>query len=260
MTNRENRENNNDQSSSSGQIMNNKNIKSNKKIFQNIIYNEHEINILMYKEAIKIDRRTYFEYYISLLKRKQILIFTFFIKNDYNSRCIKISLFLFYFSLFFTVNALFFDDDTMHKIYIDKGKYDFIYRIPFIIYSTLISSVINSFVKFLSLSENNIIEIKNNIGDYILIKKYIKIKIILFYVLNFLLLLFFWYYISCFCAIYKNTQMHLIKDTLISFGLSLLYPIGLCFLPGIFRLPSLRASKQDKECIYKISNFIQNVI
>ena len=164
-------------------------------------------------------------------------------------------------ALFFTVNTLFFDDATMHKIYIDKGKYSFIYQIPFIIYSTIISSVINSIIKYLSLSENNIIEIKTNKKVEInVIKKCIKIKIILFFVFKFLFLLFFWYYTSCFCAIYRNTQYHLIKDTMISFGLSLLYPIFLCLLPGIFRIYSLRASKQDKECIYKISNFIQNVI
>ena len=91
-------------------------------------------------------------------------------------------------------------------------------------------------------------------------KKCLKIKFILFFILNYFFLILFWYYISCFCAIYKNTQFYLIKDTLISFGLSLLYPVGLCFIPGIFRIPSLRAFKQDKECIYKLSTVIQNCI
>ena len=47
---------------------------------------------------------------------------------------------------------------------------------------------------------------------------------------------------------------------MISFGLSLLYPIGLCLIPGIFRCPSLRASKQDKECLYKFSQIIETII
>ena len=149
----------------------------------------------------------------------------------------------------------------MHKIYIDEGKYNFLYQIPIILYSSLISSVITIIVKYLSLSEKNVIEIKNNKEAEIdNIKKCIKIKNILFFVLNFLFLMLFWYYVSCFCVIYKNTQVHLIKDTLFSFGLSLLYPIGLCLIPGIFRFPSLRATKQDKECIYKCSIIIQNVI
>ncbi len=67
---------------------------------------------------------------------------------------------------------------------------------------------------------------------------------------------FFWYFIACFCAVYKNTQIVLVKDTLLTFGLSMLYPFGLNLLPGIFRLPALKAEKKDKKCLYKISGYI----
>ena len=233
---------------------------NNEKIIKKL--NDHEINSLSYKEVISIDKRSYIDYYFSLLKRKQMILFTFCITDDYNSKSIKICLFLFSFALCFTVNALFFDDTTMHRIYIDKGKYDFIYEIRNIIYSTLISSIIGVIVKYFSLSENNIIELKNSIDEQKndRIKTCIKIKIILFFILDFIFLSFFWYYLSCFCAIYTNTQIHLFKSTLITFGLSLLYPTILCLLPGIFRIPSLRAHKQDKECMYKISTIIQKLI
>ena len=55
-----------------------------------------------------------------------------------------------------------------------------------------------------------------------------------------------------FCAIYKNTQLHLIKDTLISFGLSFIYPFGINLLPGLFRIPSL-SEKKEIENIYILS-------
>ena len=238
--------------------MNNKNIQFKNNIIK---YNDNEMNSLLYKKAIKIDKRSYVEYYLSLLKRKQVLIFTFFINNDYNSKCVKICLFLFSFSLYFAVNTLFFDDETMHKIYKDKGKYSFIYQIPIILYSTLISGIINTIIKYLSLSENNIIEIKKNKNPKVdEIKKCVIKKISLFFILNFLFLLLFWYYISCFCAVYRNTQVHLIKDISISFGISLLSQIGLCLLPGIFRIPSLRASQKDKKCLYNLSLIIQEMI
>jgi len=67
---------------------------------------------------------------------KYSVIFTFCSSKDYNSREIKISLFLFIFSLYFTINSLFFNDSTMHKIFIDKGSFNFIYQIPQIIYSS----------------------------------------------------------------------------------------------------------------------------
>ena len=64
---------------------------------------------------------------------------------------------------------------------------------------------------------------------------------------------FFWYFISCFCAVYTNTQIILIEDTLITFGLSMVYPFGLNLLPGIFRIPALKDNKKDRKLIYKIS-------
>ena len=169
---------------------------------------------------MKIDKRTYFQYYFSLLKMKHILIFTFYTYTDYNSKLIKIILFLFSFALYLTVNALFFNDNTLHKIYEDYGKYNFIYQIPNILYSFIINSIINIIIKYLSLTETNIIEIKkekNNLEEKSnKFLKYLVIKLIIFFILIFLFLIIFWFYLTYFCGIYKNTQIHLIKDTLIS--------------------------------------------
>ena len=230
------------------------------KIFE---YNDYELNNLEYQKALEIDKRKYLEYYISLIKRKQIIIFTFYTSDDYNSKIIKISLFLFSFSIYFTINALFFNDSTMHNIYEAKGEYNFIYQIPIILYSTIISIIINYLIKLLSLSEKNIINLKNNkekenINEIFLkTKKTLIIKFSFFYIFNFLFLFFFWFYISSFCAVYKNTQIYLIKDTIISFSLSLLYPFGICLIPGILRIKSLKANKKDKECVYIISKILQ---
>ena len=85
----------------------------------------------------------------------------------------------------------------------------------------------------------------------------LEIKFFFFFVTTFILLLIFWYYISCFCCIYENTQIHLFKDSLMSFGISLIYPICISILPGIFRIPALSSNKGDKSCIYKLSQFIE---
>ena len=80
-------------------------------------YNDNELNSLLYEKAILYDKRTFVQYYVSLLKNKHLLIFSFYSNNnDYNSQIIKIFLFIFFFAVHFTVNALFFNDNTMHKI------------------------------------------------------------------------------------------------------------------------------------------------
>ena len=114
-------------------------------------YNDYELNNLSYEKALLIDKRNYIYYYFSLLKRKLPVVFTFYTKNDYNSRNIKISLFLFSFSLFYTVNALFYNDTIMHQIYINKGEFNFIYQLPQILYSTIISGIINTIIIYFSL-------------------------------------------------------------------------------------------------------------
>ena len=60
-----------------------------------------------------------------------------------------------------------------------------------------------------------------------------------------------------FCAVYKNTQLFLIKDTLISFGLSCLYPFGIHILPGLVRIPSLSNRIGDRKFLFFISKVLQ---
>lgn len=228
--------------------------------FQNL--NDEELNDLDYEIACLLDKRTYCQYYYSLLKKDQLIIFTFIINDDYNLRQIKIILFIVSFSLSFTDNAFFFSDETMNKIYEDNGTFNIIVQLPQIFYSSLVSSIIDIILQKLSISEDHILDLKKEKDMKIVkekalkIKKRLKIKLIIFLFISSIIMLFCFYFISCFCAAYYNTQLILIKDTLISFGTSMIYPFGFKLLPGIFRIPSLRASKMDQKCIYKISKIL----
>ena len=225
---------------------------------------DYEMNNFPYSEALKTDNRTYGQYYLSLIRTEHLLIFSFYNNKDYNSRAIKISLYILNLVISFTVNALFFDDSTMHQIYEDEGDFNFIYQTPQILYSSIISGILNAIIKVLALTEDRILELKQEkVTDrdkLILLAEKIKgiifYKLLFFFILSSSILCVSWYYISCFCCIYKNTQLHLIKDTLISFGLSLLYPFLIFLIPGIFRISALRAGKKDKEYMYNFSKIL----
>ena len=240
-------------------------LQKNKKNKNVINLNDKELNSLDYEKALLYDKRNYLQYYLSLLKSKHLIFFSFYPSNDYNSNIIKISLFFFAFSLFFVVNALFFSDSTMHKIYEEYeegGDYSFINQIPIILYSNIISTILDKVVKYLSLTEKDILSLKSQKSNNILYK-YIKlvrcliIKFILYFFLSLIILFHFWCYLSCFCAVYKNTQIILFKDTLLSFGLSLLYPLGINLLPGLLRIPSLKSPQKNKILAFKISKILQ---
>ena len=224
-------------------------------------YTDDELNDLDYELALKYDKRNCLELYLSLLKTNNDIIYTFFYNKDYNTRIIKIDIFLIEFTIEYTINALFFDEDSMHKIYVDEGSFNFYYQLPPIIYSYLISLCINFLLKLLAFSNDAISNFKEEISKknfkckLMKLRKLLRIKIILYFVLSTIFLLFFWYYLSMFGAVYRNTQDHLLKDTLISFILSFLFPFAINLLPGLCRIPALSHQKSEK-CLYNMSKFI----
>ena len=198
------------------------------------------------------------------MKYNHPISFSFASYNDYNIQIIKKFLFFFSFCLDFTINALFFTDETIHKIYQDKGEFNFLYQVPQTLYSTLITKF-DILIKNLALSQDIIISLKHEKIKKYLEMKYKKllrtldIKFFYFFILSLLILVLFWYYITCFCGIYINTQNHLIKDSLISLIISLSIPFGLNLIPGIFRISALYVKKPSHKDLYKFSSFLENL-
>ena len=106
------------------------------KSFDNLIinkknnYDDFELNQLEFKEAVICDKRPFLQIYFSTLKREHKIIFTFFICNDYNLLSVKISRFIFLTATDMALNVFFFTDESMHKIFLNYGKYDIFQQIP----------------------------------------------------------------------------------------------------------------------------------
>ena len=223
-------------------------------------FEEFVLNNFSYIKAVAYDKRFFWQYFFSLLKFEHILFFAIIPSKDYNSKAIKICIFLFTFALFFADNAIFMNEDAIHNIYENQGTFDFIYQIPQIIYSNIISFTLDKIIRFLSLFQDDVIDekkkriIKNKNEDLKKFFRAILIKYILFYVISFIFLIFFWFYISCFCFIYKNTQKYLIKDTIFSFGLSLITPFIFYLISAVLRICSLK--KRNRHIMYLLSKWV----
>ena len=220
-----------------------------------------ELNELEYDEAILKDERTFVKTYLDILCREHKIIFTFIICNDYNLIYIKYARFIFLVATDMALNVFFFSDDSMHKIFLNYGKYNFIQQIPQIVYTTIISQLIEVFLCYLSLTDKHIYKIKNltkNSEKSVINKiiRCIKLKLINFFVFTFIFFGFYWYIIASFCSVYQNTQITFLKDSLFSFLLGLLYPFVLYLIPTALRILSLRQSKYNLKCIYKLSDII----
>ena len=224
-------------------------------------YKNCELNSFPYKKALIYDKRTFRQTYFYLLLIKQPILFSFYPNDDYNLTIIKISLFFLSLDIYLVVNAFFFSKSKIHQIYEDGGNYNFSYFFPQIIYSFFISFIVINFIKYFSLSENNILEIKNEENIKIKndkiekVRKCLIIKYLLFYIISLVFIIIFFYYLSSFCAVYKNTQVFVVKNTLISFLIFLLFPMLFAIMPCCLRIFSLK--NNNNEGIYKFSNYLQ---
>ena len=220
-----------------------------------------ELNQLEYDEAIYYDKRTFLKTYLDILYREHKIIFTFFICNDYNLLFIKYARFIFLFATDIAMNVFFFSDESMHKVFLNYGKYNFFQQIPQIIYTIVVSQLIEVFLCYLSLTDKYIYKIKNlktsiNKIETIKILRCMKIKLIMFFIFTSIFFAFYWYVVTAFCAVYENTQIIFLKDSLLSFLFGNLYPFVLYLIPSGLRILSLRSKKAKLKCIYRLSDII----
>ena len=220
---------------------------------------DYELNWLSYNDALIYDKRTLGQYYCSLIRSKQLIFFSFCSLDDYNSTIIKKYFFFLSFATHYTLNA-FFSSPTQNNRY--EEKFDVLYHIPQMFYSSIISTyLVRILVRNLALTDKNVLVVKQqvdkNIASYMIEKtiKCVKIKFIVFFVLNMILLGFYWYFLTIFNAIYNDIQTNLIICTIISFDFSLLFPFFTNIFPALYRNCSLRCGNNC--CCYGFSQINQ---
>ena len=194
--------------------------------------------------------------------REHIVLFTFFSWNDYNLFYIKIERFLVLICTQMAMNGLFFSDETMHKANNDDD-YNFVQQLPKIIFSLIATHIIEVALCFFSMTDTTYYKIKELSKDKQNDEKIIdaiqcmKRKLIGFYVFTFLLFLFYWYFISAFCAVYQNTQKIFILDSFISIIIQFIDPFFIYGFTTLLRYISLtKCANKNMECLYKTSYLI----
>ena len=225
----------------------------------NYAINDEQLNNAGFDTAKDKDKRGYLKLYWSLIKLKQLFIFTFYTSTDYNLRIVKIALFILFLSFYFAFTALFFNDSIMREIYHYKGNTNAAIHIPNIILSSLCCLIMNFIVRFISLSERDIANInceknaeeRKKLSDKT--KKLLKIKLIILFAISIVLIGLCWYYVSAFCAVFKNSQGHYFINVFVAFLVCNIWPCVTSLIPPIFRRKGL---DDNSPCMYKASQII----
>ena len=228
-----------------------------------------------FEKAILYDKRSFWRiYYICLLSKERTL-HAFVLKSPLEIKSLRISLFLFNNASDFALNAFFYTNKNISDKYHNNGdnllRFTLLNNLIISFSSILVSVILTMIFNLLIQSkrkiknifkkekenenENSNGEINNDKHKNIMLEKLnkvyenLRIKIFCYILLEFLILLFFFYYITGFCIVYKETQINWLLDSILSIIISLFVKLFLSFLIAVFYLLSLKYKLKTLYCI-----------
>ncbi len=223
------------------------------------------LNNYNYKEAIKYDQRDFWRIFYICILNKEIIINTFFFSSPLEIQTLRLSLFIFTFSCDFALNALFYLNENISEKYHYKGESLYLFilinNLTITAFSTIISYLIVKFLNCLTNSQDSIEQLfrneekkmrknreykvsrkKKNIiySNLLKIYKYLKIKIVLYIIIEFSIMLFFFYFITAFCEVYTETQLSWLYDSIVSSLISIIFELLISLIISVMYVTSIR--------------------
>ena len=231
------------------------------KNYQLYKYNDDELNELPFEKSNR-DHRSFCAYYISILKFSHIILNVFLRRDDYNLFVVKLGLLLMTFPINLTFNIFFYTNKKIKLSYI-KSMDDisaFWNNISNTILSSVLAMTLLIILKLICLTHNSV-KFLRKIRDVgyakkksVCVLRCIKIRVSIYFILSLSFLIIFGFYNLCFCAVFENTQVELIKSTFTSWLISLTYPFIICFFTACFRSLAL---KFKNRCLYAVKMLMQ---
>jgi len=206
-----------------------------------------EYNKIPYIQALRIDKRHFFETFISFLANEIDIIKIFYYRNPYSHISITLPLYTFELCLDLTFNCFLFNDDIVSQKYHNNGNIQFITSLIVScmanIISSFISYIVGKLVDYEDIFENILKEILEKEKYYITFrkfKKFLAIKLTLYFILQTIANVFMLYYLVIFCTIYQKTQVNIIFNYFIGVCESIFLSLGIALLSALMRIYSLK--------------------
>ena len=218
-----------------------------------------EINNVPYTQALRIDKRDFFEILFSIIAKEIKILNIFYYKNPYIHFSLMISILLFQSLLDLTLNCLLYTENYISEKY-KNGELKLMTSIFLSLMSNIITNIISYFFDMLiNFSELLEIIINNAVQKqfYFLFiskfKKYVKLKLISLYVIEYMVYLFMFYYLTIFCIVYSKTQISFLINYIIGLIISLLISFFIALIATSLRYISL---KLEIKSFYNTSKYI----
>ena len=220
-------------------------------------FKESELNHLEYKYVCDIDGRMFFQIYSAMLKEQNSLILSLSLcGNDYSISSLKFSFLCVQIILYLTVSAIFFNDELIDNIFLNENKFKISYMLKPMAYTYLICLVITTLLKALIKINNNVVDIKNEAQTYEEGINAIRLKLIFYFIIGFIINIIGFCLLTSFCSVFINTKIKLIKCASFAFLFNFIVSVIFCFIITSFRTCSMNNDKSKTSCLYTTSNIL----
>ena len=206
-----------------------------------------ELNNVPYRQALRIDKRSYLEIFFSVLEKEIEFINLFYYANRFTHYSLSISVYLFELLLDLTLNFLLYTDDVVSEKYHNDGNLLFFSSLVLSFMSNVISSIIVYFISKLTnyydLGEEIIKRVKyerNYFENILRLFKYIRLRVIIFYILEISFIAAMNYYLYVFCSVYQKSQGSVMINYIIGACTSLAISVGLSIIITLLRVLSFK--------------------
>ena len=228
-------------------------------------YLKPDLDDLEFDDAIKYDQRSLDDFLSERLKEKQIIMNTFYYKENLRPMSIKIVLFLINIDLYFIINGLFFSEEYLSQLFNSNEEDSFFSYFPRSIsryfYAVIVGYIIGIIIDCIFIEERKVKRIYlREKDDYIQLKyeisviiQSIKIRYNVFIFLCLFISVISWYYVSCFNNVYPRVKIEWIKSSITIILIMQILSIILILFEGLLRFLSF---KYNSEKLYKIKQII----
>ena len=219
-------------------------------------------------KVLKKDKRTFCVFLINNIVKKQMIVETFFIVEETIPIYLKIILLTLYLDLYFLGVALFFTPTDI-SMYYHLNKKDYLkFHFKYFTYRIAISLTITTIIRYLmelffankasiksiiKREKENEKELKSEMNKLI---KSIKIRYIIFIILNIIFKIFSWYYISSFNNAYPNTKYFWIILSLVTILVAQIISICFAFLEACLRFIAIKLKISG---LFTLSKYINSL-
>ena len=220
---------------------------------------------LTFYKALKKDKRSFFMFLINMIVKKNLIVQTFFMVEESKPIFLKIILFTFHMNLLFFLNTIFLFASDIYSLNMEKSFISYAkLAITKVIASIFINKVAWFLIDFFIFDKYTLMDmIKLEKDDENILRKEtikliksVKIKYIIFFIIDLIIIILSWIFVLSFNYVYPNIKIFIFIMCIFIIILEYLFSVALVFIEACLRFISF---KFKMKAIFTLSKYINEI-